>query len=513
MSRRTYYFLFILLVFLAATLRFWNFPNRVTLFGDSARDTVLAQAAVAQRRLPLTGSFSSAGPFVFGPLFYWYIMAFYFVAPKLVFSPWYGIAVLSVFLCMILADAARQLSGRTAGILTGLLAAMSPAQVRRANGLTQHSLVGIAVAVAVWSTVVYARKKRWIWAFTLGMGVGVAVNLHYQALSLLILGGIVFLKQWKNWFKLIRDGVAYFFGVILTMLPLLYWDAGQQWANLRNFLDYIFIGQYRIFISRRWLTFGLKFLPEAWGSIVGGYNAAMVLIAIIGVIVIWSLWRRRQFPSMIGWFLLVLGMQIVVLRYSRVELFEGYLIFIHPLVIFVSGWIVAQGIKLKRLRLVTYLLVISIVVGSAIEDIAFITRPFVFASTVKSSVETLVAAYPGKKFVPYDYQYRSSEFTYSLSLLLNQRDLIDQNGIPIGVCKFSCPDVLKVGKKIIIVGQGTTYGINDLSYDFNRYLISPEWNDLSPTNTLKEVGFWWEEEPLTSPFSMRKFIVGTLTGN
>src|SRR3990167_5843356 len=75
------------IIILSFVIRFYNFPNRWGLGTDDARDALIALEALKRHELPLMGPFSSAGAFVTGGIYYWFIMASYLILPNFVFSP------------------------------------------------------------------------------------------------------------------------------------------------------------------------------------------------------------------------------------------------------------------------------------------------------------------------------------------------------------------------------------------------------------------------------------------
>jgi len=84
------YFIQLLIIVLAfsALLRLFNFYNHIALQSDTTRDIAIAKEAIERREIPVTGSFSSAGPFVFGPTFYWFLMISYLIWPFSLLTPW-----------------------------------------------------------------------------------------------------------------------------------------------------------------------------------------------------------------------------------------------------------------------------------------------------------------------------------------------------------------------------------------------------------------------------------------
>lgn len=509
MHKKTYWILLSAIVALGFFLRFWNLPNRIVIYADSARDAIFAQAALAEGKIPLIGSFSSSGPFVFGPTYYWFLIFMYIIMPFTSLAPWYGTAFLSVVSILFLADSGRRASGKIGGIVTGIITAFSPAQVFRSTSLTQHSLVGVSVSAALWSILAYAKKKSRKWIFISGLAVGIATSLHYQALSLFVLGGIIFVLQVKHLPRLITDFLIYFTGFLLPFIPLFYWDANQGWANLRNLMDFIFIGQYRIFISRRWLSFLTEFFPKTVIDVVGGGHIGIVLVlGGVGLILVGKLLIEKKLAKELIWIFLVLILQITVVRYARVDLYEGYLIFLHPLLIFIVGWLISETTKLVQLRYVAYLILIVLFISSLIKDVNIISGTNGFNNDLDAAIDTIVKSRPNQKFMLYDHKYASAEFSYPFSFLLFRRDLINISGTPLGICLWECPK--NTGNEIMTMRMGNYYVISDLSATTAASLKPPMWFDVSPHNVLQEVGFWWKEKPMTSPFSIKKFLLGTL---
>lgn len=495
---------------LAAVLRFWNFHNRLVLYSDSARDALVGYAAVKYRQFPLTGSFSSAGPFVFGPVFYYFIMLFYVLLPSLAFSPWFGVALLSLFLVFIVSLAAYRVRGWTAGMITATLAAVSPAQVFRSLSLTQHSLVGIFAALVLLATVEYGQTKRTKWIFLLGIFVGLALSLHYQAATFLVAGTIALAVHRRQVRRIIIDIGAYVVGIIIPLLPLLYWDSRQQWANLRNLLDYLFIGQYRVFVSRRWLTFITDFIPETWGNISGGDKVSgLAALLIVGVMLARYALKRKMAVEFI-WILFLFALQVIATRYYRGELFEGYLIAFHPFILFFSGWAISELLNIRKLKLIAVTVFVLLVIGSFRSSMMIISWDDNIIKHLESTVSDISQRYPSSKAAVYDFQYNSSEFSYSLSYLLERKLLVSKGGVPIGICLWKCPD--DVATRIIsrVKYMDREYEVVELFDTLENIGDASVWTEVSAANTLKEVGFWWREKPLQSNFSLKQFIVNDI---
>ena len=510
MTKGMYMRAVVVVILVAVLLRFWDFSQRIIIYSDSARDVVVAQAAIAEKKIPLTGSFSSSGPFVFGPIYYWYLMAMYFFVPGSLFSPWYGVAFLSVLTVIFVAESMRHLTQEQGGLIAGLLAALSPAQILRSNSLTQHSLIGVFAAVAIWSMMLYIKRRTWVWIFILGSALGIAINLHYQALSLVVMGGVIFLFGRKNVRLIFRDALLYFLGLLWPFIPLFYWDAHYGWANLRNLMDFIFIAQYRIFISRRWLSFVREFLPQTFTNIVGGQVMITVMMMGLGIVVVGYLLHKRALKKEVLWLGFILVLQIWVIRYARVTLYEGYLVFVHPLMILLYGWILFQAFQLKYWQHLAGIFFVVTIFGAIREDVRILSTANSFAFP-QQIIDQIIVKYPGMKFLPFDRGYASSEFSYGLSFFLQNKGLINQSGIPLGICLFACPP--DIGTEIGRVKlENNYYVVTDLSATNPATLRPPIWYNVSPTNTLQEVGFWWEKKPLTSSFSIPNFLIGTLLG-
>lgn len=494
------------IILIAITLRFWNFQHRLILFSDSGRDALLGLGAVRYHQLPLTGSFSSAGPFVFGPAFYYFIMFFYALSQQFIFGPWYGVAFLSTLLVIVLAVSAAKIGGRRAGIITALLAAVSPAQIFRSTALTQHSLVGISTGLTLLATICYAKNKKISWAFLLGVFAGIAASLHYQAITLLLIGAIVLIVQHGVWRRIIRDSIAYFSGVILPFAPLLYWDYQQQFANLRNLLDYILIGQYRIFVSRRWLTFITTFIPETWGSVIGGNRIFGILFILIVAYTCVSLARQKRFPLVLFWILMMLGIQLMAMRYYRGELFEGYLIILHPFILFLSGLGISESIQHKSWRLISAVFLFAVVVYSLRSDFAILAWDKNTVVPVEQTIRKIKNSLGDQMVLPYDALYNSSELSYAFSYMLEQKQMVSEKGIPIGICLWACPKELTVQKIDHIIYMDREYDIVEISGSPDEPVDPKFWINVSAKNTLKEVGFWWKEKPLHSNFSLPLYM-------
>lgn len=176
----------ILIFLLSIALRFYNYNSRWLLGNDAARDIAIAKEALVRGELPLIGSFSSAGPFVFGPLFYWTIMGSYILLPFLFSAPVIIVALSGILTVAVLFVCGYLVGGRKLALILGILTATSPQLVGRSLSLGQHSFISFFTSLAILSFILFWQKKKIIYAFILGISIGLALSFHYQAVNLLI---------------------------------------------------------------------------------------------------------------------------------------------------------------------------------------------------------------------------------------------------------------------------------------------------------------------------------------
>lgn len=494
----------VLIILLAAFLRFFRFSQRWVLYSDTARDALVAREALRHKRLPLTGSFSSAGPFVFGPLFYWFIMISYLPSSSLIILPWLMIALVSVIFVIVSIKIGQKLEGKSMGLILGLMAAVSPAQIARAPTLTQHSLVAISSILVLWTFVSYLKSEKKIYLFLMGLALGLGLSMHYQTLNLMLFGLAVFLAKKLNLKKLWQGILIFFMGILIPSLPLLIWDRTQNWANTKNVLDYLLIGQYRVWVSNRWLIYVFDFWPKFWSSVIGGQKIlGFLLMGLVGLIFLKQL-IKRKLPKTVFWLAVIFLIQIIALRYYRGEKFEGYLIYLHPLVLLFSAWAINQLFKTKKLLGTLFLI---LVIGvSLLTSFTQISQAKSHAPANKKVVFFLQKKYPEKKFLLYNHSNNDKGYLYALLLLLDGEKLIHENGIALGVQPkgYSPPERLLLPFNKL----DQPYALIELKQE--EIFEGDVWEKVTPASVYEEIIFWWQRENFQSPFSLTEFILGTL---
>lgn len=495
----------ILILVLAALFRFYHFSHRWGLGGDGARDALIARECLARRNLPLVGSFASAGPFVFGPMFYWLVIVGYLIFPFTIAGPWILAGIVGVATVLILVLAGRLVGGDRLSILVGLLAATSPQLVVRSLMLGQHSLIAATTALLMVGFLLFWQKKKLVYALLVGLSLGLALSMHYQAVNLLIFFPAIFLVRGLGWRKKVLALGLALVGFLLPSLPLIIWDSRQGWANTRNILDYFLIGQYRLYVPNSWRLFVFDYFPDYWSFVAGGFQKiAFILIVLVGFGFVFLVFKKKVKAE-----LLVLGgiffIWAVVNRYYQGERSEGYLVYFAPLIILFSAWMINALLKTAEtgFGLVAKLLgtaVLLVVLGGNLVKL----RPLLkHNNQVKERQEVLgelITAYPEAKFTLYDYQFKNFNPASALSVLLSgwRRNVPD--GWPIGlICagqpREDFPFLVSMGE-CDLVDLREVEGLKD---------ERTPWGEVSQAAMYEGLVGWSQRNKLESPFSLRKF--------
>lgn len=502
-----YKFCSILILILAFILRFYNFPNRWGLGGDDGRDAMVALEALKRHELPLIGPFSSAGPFVFGPIYYWIIMLSYTVLPYIINSPWIILDALGVVLVGVFLYLGKILRGEKFSLTLGLLVATSPQLVIRSLMLGNPSFIPFFSVALLTSFIVLWKRKYKIYAFFMGIFLGLALNMHYQAINLFIFFPAIFLITSLSFKDRIYCFSLMLIGFFIPSLPLLYWDAHQNFANINNILDYLLIGQYRIYVPNSWKLFLFNSIPWYWSFVVGRFYLVALALEFLSVLSFLYLFLRRKLKLdfiVLGFIFLLL---LFVNRFYRGERSEGYLLYLAPFILILTAFFVNLFFETKKryIKLIGVLILIVILLGNAMTIIkSYSTSP---VSDYEKISKFLANKFPNQKFHLYDYKNYYYQQSMGLSLILNFENKEDQNGIPVGFsCSFkNCPSnnvkpVLNSGILLL-----------DLrNIDKSQLRNDKIWGRRNQADVYDDLIGWSKLHKLTSSFSLKNYIMERL---
>lgn len=496
-----------LILLLALVVRFYNFDVRWGIGNDDSRDIMIAHEALRRHELPLIGSFSSAGPFVFGPFFYWFIMLSYFLFPSFFTIPWIFTGLVGVATVAIFMWCGKKIAGNNFMILVGLFAATSPQLVVRSLQLGQHTFIGFTTACMILALLFFFEKKKLVFALLTGLAIGAGINFHYQALNLLIfLGVFFFVPKLSFKFKLISVALAGA-GVVLGLLPLLIWDSQQQFANFTNILDYFLIAQYRLYVPNSWRLFIFTYIPHYWMMVIGNNSlVALITMVIVGVTTC-TLFIKRKLSVNFVLLLVPFTLLLILNRFYKGERSEGYLLYFLPFILLITCYtlyILFQSGRLLLLRRFFVLILFSVLMIGNITSIRMIHAYHTQVEELERLIDTLHGSYPNEKFVVYDYKGSLSVYNQALSALLFRRHLTSVKGMPVGfLCYVKCPGLKKIAPYagVYLADLRSIKEIEDQN---------PLWINVNPENMYDDLIGWSKRHELTSTFSLQRYLTERL---
>lgn len=335
--KQHWFFLSILLILsLAIFLRFYNYENRWGLAHDQARDALVAREALRQHKIPVLGPFSQAGSFVMGPIWYWLVALATSIYPTSILTPWIVLTLSCVLVVYIMILIGKELESKRLALILGIFTAISTAQIAQSTNLTNPSGIAILSASALYFAIKYVKTGRKLFIFLSPLFISLAINVHLQAIGLLFLIPSMVAIQKPDLKKILLLLIA----IVIPFIPLIIFDIAHNFYNARSMIDYILYGQYRIYIPNRWLTYMGIFWPNAWAKIIGGSLVLGYLtIGFLTITTFYAFFKKKITKPLLTLIISFLLM-LIMLRYFRGEKFDSYLVFLHPFVIALTGWMV-----------------------------------------------------------------------------------------------------------------------------------------------------------------------------
>lgn len=490
--KKWFLILAITIVLITVFLRFYNYENRWGLAHDQAYSALLARYAIESGKIPLVGPFSSVGPFQTGGEWYWFVMLGTLLNPNSVVSPWVLLSISSTLFVVAMIFFGKELENRIFGLLVGFLAAVSTSQMAQSFNLTNQSIIGIFSLFSIWSAIRYIRLKKQKYLFFLGLNISLAATIHLQGAALLALIPVtIIFSGMLN----IREFLFLFSGLFIPTIPILLFDLKNNFVNTKNMIDYYLYGQYKIsldVLGRRWLTYISSFWPNSWAHVIGGnlITGNFIFFGLF-IIFIYNLLNRKITKE---WAVILLSFIIMFgyLRYLRTPLFDSYLIFLHPFILLLTGWLILGLYKKKAFFGIVVFVVI--LMGSFSKDIREISFSGNYAAIEGTRrVKTLSEKFPNEKFSVYSYKYKWTDKNLALSLFLSAENKIDENGRKIGIVVATKEAEFDYS---IIEGGKVGYQLIDLSSSTSGQLSESRWVRVNPEDIYQATQEWYYKQSL-----------------
>jgi len=279
------------IVLLAAALRFVNLATRGTWDADQGHDMLVLRALVGTGELPLLGPPTSIGDFHHGVLYY------YLLAPAAALT---GADPLGVVGAIALAGVAavaitwwlaRSIGGPGAGVVAGLLMAVSASAVDESTFIWNPNLIALSSSIALaaaWRAWTGGRAAWWVVA-----GLGVVVTMHCHVLGSVLLPAVAGLwvadlrrrRPGALRSARLRAGLLALGLLVVSYVPLAIHEFGNDFSESRAALDFIAGGgePSAMALPVRFLVVGLRVLAWPLTGLVTEAPIAALLAAVLVV--------------------------------------------------------------------------------------------------------------------------------------------------------------------------------------------------------------------------------------
>ncbi|OGE37398.1 hypothetical protein A3B45_03370 [Candidatus Daviesbacteria bacterium RIFCSPLOWO2_01_FULL_39_12] len=354
--------LFVLLLavlLLAAFLRFYKLDEYMTFLGDEGRDALIVKDILTGVNFPLIGPPTSVGNIYLGPLYYYMMaipMGIFYLNPVAAAGMNALIGVLTVGLIYYLG---KVWFGRVAGLIAAFLYAISPVAITYSRSSWNPNPAPFFALIGFFALFRMHKSGNLLWLILVGLSFAASVQMHYLAIILIPVGGILWLYEILSRRKgghiknLISGTILGIIAFLLLMSPLFIFDLKHDFLNYKATVGLLTQsgevgGNLFGNISRVPFIYSYNLI----GRYLAGGN--VVLTIILSVLVIVALFRKTwsQFALGIWLFVGLLG-----ISFYQSQVYDHYLGFMNPAVFLLLGSVFAL-VKTRTLKALSIIIII-----------------------------------------------------------------------------------------------------------------------------------------------------------
>ena len=376
-----------LIIICTALIRSWDLSAQGILFGDAAKDLLVAQQAVESKSLPLLGIPSSIPRFHQGPHTIWLEMVIYAIFGQNTLAFSLTFAFLGVLAVIAVYEYAVVFINKKTALISSALLAFSPLAIAHSRVPYHTNPIPLVIMIYLFALQYLWQKKKLglFWA-------GLAWTLIMQfELTLFSLGLLIPYILWRQKVKIKLNLISQLCAALLLgLLPQIIHDLTHSFAEsqIGGFIVWIgyritaltgLVGDHQLSITKLWRT--LAIFEHYLGRIFSTQNPliSFIFLGLFLTTAVLALRKRKQLKP--GLEILTIAIILLTVSYFiHGAPSEAYFPPYFPLLSIFIGWGLNQLFRHRERKLVVLIIIWAIAnIASIFKHNFFVSNPQSFS--------------------------------------------------------------------------------------------------------------------------------------
>lgn len=389
--------LVVLIVAVAAFLRFYRLEEFITFLGDQGRDAIIIKRILTGEHFPAIGPRSSVGQLFLGPFYFYLMTPFLFLFHLNPLGLAFGVALLSTLSLPVIYTIVRRETNMTTAITLILLATLSFINVWLSRFSWNPNLLPVFAFFTIFFASEMLKRKGYLHAFLFGAFLAASIQLHYLALllipSTLVLFGLHLSQDKKHLVKNLSKFIASGIGFCIILAPLILFDIKNHFLNLRGMIG-IFTHKGHdsntSYVDQLTNT-GLNFLHHTFQVPVPGWIGIIFVIVCVATTV-YLFVKRKEVPELVLGNALAVTFFFLMFAILDSERHPHYYTPIYYSFYLVVGYFMSK-IRISSIKVAAVLILISIYAYLNIPQYSFWQKEGNFQTHIAESIaDSIISA-------------------------------------------------------------------------------------------------------------------------
>lgn len=239
------------ILLVGAYLRLYRIGDYLTFLGDEGRDVLVVKRMIVDGKFTLLGPTASVGGFYMGPIYYYFMLPFLWVAKLDPIGPAIMVALVGVATIYLLYKMGLDFFGRFVAITAAAIYALSPLVIAYSRSSWNPNLVPFFSTLLIYLCFKFTEHKKVSLAFWMGVIMGIGIQLHY---TFLFLFPVVYIWMVLRLRMEVIKGVGYsILGFLVGFSPFLAFEFRHEFTNTKGIIAFVLAGRDTGFSSSHFM--------------------------------------------------------------------------------------------------------------------------------------------------------------------------------------------------------------------------------------------------------------------